>query len=77
MTAPSLTSVAIAGIKVANRIRKDAGDIAGLAASMRCVGLINPITITPDGELLTGERRLRAAQSLGWTEIPVIVRSRP
>src|SRR5262249_40158356 len=27
----------------------------------------------PDGQLIAGARRLRAAESLGWTEIPVTV----
>ena len=29
--------------------------------------------ITPDGRLIAGERRLRACEKLGWTEIPVRV----
>jgi hypothetical protein len=36
-------------------------------------GQINPITITADGNLITGGRRLRAAQQLGWDEINVQV----
>jgi N6-adenosine-specific RNA methylase IME4 len=61
-------------IIVGKRHRKDMGDIAGLAASMASeVGLLHPVVITPGGELIAGERRLRAAVSLGWTEIPVTV----
>jgi N6-adenosine-specific RNA methylase IME4/ribosomal protein S14 len=47
------------------------GDIAGLAASMRELGLLQPIVIRPDSKLIAGERRLRAAQLLGWEHIPV------
>ena len=37
------------------------------------IGLLHPIVIRPDGKLIAGERRLRAAKLLGWTEIPVTV----
>jgi ParB-like nuclease domain/DNA methylase len=47
------------------------GDIAGLAASINEVGLLHPIVVKPDSTLIAGERRLRACQRLGWTEIPV------
>lgn len=50
-----------------------------LEASLRVSGLLQPITVRrpPAGagyELIAGERRLRAATRLGWTEIPAIVR---
>jgi ParB family chromosome partitioning protein len=51
------------------------GDIAALAASMKVLGLLHPIVVTPDGLLVCGERRLRAARLLGWKTIPVTVRS--
>ena len=44
---------------------------------MRSSGLLQPVTlrVAEDGyELIAGERRLRAAKSLGWTSIPAIVR---
>lgn len=54
-------------------------DLADLEASLRVSGLLQPITVRPaprgDGyELIAGERRFRAAQRLGWTEIPAVVR---
>jgi ParB family chromosome partitioning protein len=53
-------------------------DLAELEASIRASGLLQPITVRarPAGgwELVAGERRLRAAGRLGWTEIPAIVR---
>ena len=55
------------------RHRRDMGDIDGLAQSMSKDGLLHPIVIRPDGTLIAGERRLRAAQSLGWTNIRVTV----
>lgn len=44
---------------------------------MRSSGLLQPVAVRPaeDGyELIAGERRLRAAKSLGWTSIPAVVR---
>src|ERR1019366_618185 len=36
--------------------------------------LRTPIEILPDGRIITGHLRVRAAKLLGWTEIDVIVR---
>ncbi len=55
----------------------DPAELAELAASLKASGLLQPITVRRRGdayELVTGERRLRAATSLGWTEIQAIVR---
>jgi N6-adenosine-specific RNA methylase IME4/ParB-like chromosome segregation protein Spo0J len=76
-TARTMTTVApslpISRIIVGERHRRDLGNIDGLAASIRELGLLQPIVVRPDGMLIAGERRLRAAQELGWTEIPVNV----
>ena len=63
--------VKINSIKVKKRIRKDIGDINSLMQSMKKYGLINPIVINKDYELLSGYRRLYAAKRLGWKEIEV------
>jgi hypothetical protein len=60
-------------IRVGGRTRRDMDDIAGLAASINELGLLQPIVVRPDRTLIAGERRLRAAEQLGWTEIPVNV----
>jgi ParB family transcriptional regulator, chromosome partitioning protein len=53
-------------------------ELAELQASLQANGLLQPIVVRPgaDGgyELIAGERRLRAATQLGWTDIPVVVR---
>jgi ParB family chromosome partitioning protein len=52
-------------------------DLAELEASIRASGLLQPITVRRFGngwELVAGERRLRAATRLGWTEIPAVIR---
>jgi ParB family chromosome partitioning protein len=60
-------------IKLTDRARKDFGNIAELAESIRHNGLINPITIHKDGTLIAGERRLEAMRLLKWADIPVRV----
>lgn len=61
--------------------RKDfqAEDLSELAASLDQNGLIQPVVVrsAPDEtgyQLIAGERRLRAAQQLGWTQIAAVVR---
>ena len=54
-----------------DRIRKDFGDIQELADDIKENGLIQPPVVNKDYELLAGERRLRACESLGWKQIEV------
>jgi hypothetical protein len=68
-----MPTVALASIKVEDRCRKDLGDLKDLQQSIREVGLLHPPVVTPDFRLVAGERRLRAVQELGWTEVPVTV----
>ncbi|MDQ2889413.1 MAG: ParB/RepB/Spo0J family partition protein [Gemmatimonadota bacterium] len=52
-------------------------ELKELTESMRTVGLLQPVAVRTAGdgyELVAGERRLRAARSLGWSTIPAIVR---
>lgn len=61
---------AIASIRIGERVRKDMGDLAGLAASIQAQGLLQPIGINEGGVLVFGERRLRAYRDiLGLTDI--------
>ncbi len=57
----------------------DEDELAELAASIREVGLLQPILVREVGperyELVSGERRLRAAKLSGMTRIPAIVRA--
>jgi ParB family chromosome partitioning protein len=51
--------------------------LADLEASLAASGLLQPIAVRRMGdafELIAGERRLRAAANLGWTEIPAIIK---
>ena len=65
--------VEIEKIKVHGRIRKDFGNIEELAQDIKENGLINPPVVTPEFELIAGERRLRACTLLGLTTIDVNV----
>jgi ParB family chromosome partitioning protein len=56
-------------IKVKRRIRKDLGDIATLAESLKQYGQIHPILINKKNVLISGRRRLEAAKLLGWRTI--------
>jgi ParB-like chromosome segregation protein Spo0J len=71
--APGPSHLPIDSIKVGPRFRRDMGDIDALAANIREIGLLHPIPVKPDGELIAGARRLAACKQLGWTEIPVNV----
>lgn len=62
-----------------NQPRKafDAGALESLTASIRAVGVLQPIVVRPDGfdyVLIAGERRWRAAQEIGLAEIPALIR---
>jgi ParB-like chromosome segregation protein Spo0J len=60
----------IARIKIGPRHRKDMGDLKSLADNIAKEGLLQPIGITENDELVFGERRLKACRDiLGWTEI--------
>ena len=61
--------VKIEDIKVKKRVRRDLGDLTALKDSMHRYGLMNPITLHSNYELVAGERRLEAAKSLGWERI--------
>ena len=63
--------VKINDIKVGKRIRHDFGDISGLGMSIQKYGLINPICVDKNNNLVAGERRLRAAKGLGWKKITI------
>jgi len=54
----------------------DQEDLASLSESIRVHGLLQPLVVRPAGDhyqLVAGERRLRAAQAAGLTEVPVHV----
>lgn len=73
MTTRPITARQIVDIVVLDRTRKDFGDLDELRASIRTLGMLHPIPITPENKLIVGQRRLMAAQAEGWAEVPVVV----
>jgi ParB family transcriptional regulator, chromosome partitioning protein len=65
----------IDAITVGRRHRNDLGDLDALAASIESEGLLQPPTITPDGVLICGARRLAAMRQLGYRTVSVWVRA--
>ncbi len=65
----------IDSIRIGSRHRTDLGDIDELAASIERHGLLQPITVTPEGVLVCGARRLAALRQLGVRKLNVWVRS--
>ncbi|MFM9920912.1 ParB N-terminal domain-containing protein [Lacisediminihabitans sp. H27-G8] len=66
---------AVASIRVGHRLRTDLGDLDELVQSIELQGLLQPITISPDGTLICGVRRYAAVLELGWKTVNVWVRS--
>jgi N6-adenosine-specific RNA methylase IME4/ParB-like chromosome segregation protein Spo0J len=66
-------SLNIDDVRIGKRHRRDLGDVGALAASIADIGLLHPIVVRPNGSLIAGERRLKAAKLLGWASIPVNV----
>lgn len=62
------------------RTRMDEGALAELAESIKSQGIMQPILVRPidklkgQYEIIAGERRFRAAQLAGLTEVPVLVK---
>ena len=55
----------------------DEAEIASLAESLKAHDILQPIVVRQVGErfqLISGERRLRAAHIAGWSDIPALVR---
>ena len=65
-------NVPLEDIKIGQRFRRDEGDVKALSESIKTVGLLQPIGLKDDNELVYGERRYRACQRLGWTHIPAV-----
>ena len=67
------------------RTKMDNASLEELAASIRVQGLMQPILVRPIGdalgedrfEIIAGERRWRAAQMAGLTEVPTLIREIP
>lgn len=67
----NLMQIKISEIRIGRRIRKEIGDIEPLKESMNYIGLLHPIILDMDLNLIAGARRLEAAKELGWESVEV------
>ncbi|KKL21524.1 hypothetical protein LCGC14_2444590 [marine sediment metagenome] len=68
-----LKTIAVDEITIGKRHRKDMGDLLALADSIDTEGLLQPIGITKDSELVFGQRRLLAIRDiLGWDRLQAV-----
>lgn len=68
-----MTQMLLDEILIGDRVRKDMGDLQGLANSMKRHGLLHPIVVKKNNMLVAGHRRIEAARLIGWKEIDVTV----
>ena len=72
MTKIDLASkMAISDIKIGTRFRKDFGDLRPLIESIERHGLLHPVVISEDNQLICGKRRIAAYMQLERSEIEV------
>ena len=60
-------------IKIGKRFREDMGNIEELAASIKEVGILQPISVDDKMHLLAGGRRIAAAKELKLKSIPAVI----
>lgn len=68
-----MSDLALGDIIIGGRGRGDLGDLRELAESIRTVGLLHPVVVTAEHELVAGVRRIEAVRLLGWQRVPVTV----
>ncbi|MEM9798833.1 MAG: ParB N-terminal domain-containing protein [Planctomycetota bacterium] len=68
-----ITTRRIDDLTLSNEYLRRDTDVEALKRSLESIGLIHPVSINSEGELLAGARRLQAARELGWEEIAVQV----
>jgi len=73
----SIRVVPIEEIGLGDRVRKDLGDIAELAETMKLTKWQSPIVVTSDLKLVAGLRRLKALEKQGAKEVSVQVLDSP
>lgn len=59
----------ISDVKIGQRVRDEYGDMEALADSIKKHGLLHPIVVDSDYNLIAGCRRLLACERIGLTEI--------
>jgi N6-adenosine-specific RNA methylase IME4/ParB-like chromosome segregation protein Spo0J len=70
---PAVAEFPLEAIRIGDRFRRELGDIALLASSIAEIGLLHPIVLTSENELIAGARRIAAFRQLGRTSVPAHV----
>lgn len=65
-----MSEIALSEIKIGKRFRKDLGNIKKLAKSIEEIGLLHPIVIDDEKNLIAGYRRIKAFEHLDREKIP-------
>jgi ParB family chromosome partitioning protein len=65
--------IAISKIKPIGRFRKEYGDLTSLKDSIKLLGLLHPVLVDEDYNLVAGGRRLQAHKELGLKDIEVTI----
>lgn len=87
MTDTATQTIPIETLSIGDNVRRDLGDVEGLARSIATVGLLNPVTVRmvpisdEEGEgdlgvrfeLVAGHRRVAALRRLGEIEVPYVL----
>lgn len=60
-------------IKIGKRIRKDVGDLKDLVNSINTLGLLHPVVVDKNNNLIAGYRRIKAFEALKKKDVPVTV----
>lgn len=73
---PVLEMIAVEDLRhTPDNLRQRLGDLDDLVASIRTLGIIEPLVIDDDNEVIAGNRRLAAAFEAGLAEVPCVRRS--
>lgn len=73
MTKYNQQNVLVKNLRVEGSFREDQGNIDELRDSIVAKGLLQPLTVSKDGRVLAGRRRLAAAQAAGLETVPVLI----
>lgn len=71
-----MQKISLDKIKTSNKYLRLNDDVESLTVSINTIGLIHPLVIDGDNELLAGGRRYSALKSLGIKEVDVITSTR-
>ena len=69
-----LVELPLESITIGERFREDLGEIEDLMASIQEKGILQPVTVDQNLNLLAGGRRCEAARRLGLKTIPALIR---